>query len=120
MNVVQFVADFHQLPHRFMFSDQNSHIDRHYHLISVPHWCILSSLSSDSFWCGNLILPEKRRPGNTFFVLPGSFFQFLERLVRQAWICITGLLYVPLIRGPSSFREKKQKRRPAGREKEDG
>ena len=34
-------------------------------------------------------------------------------------ICITGLLYVPLIRGPSSFREKKQKRRPAGREKEE-
>ena len=31
-----------------------------------------------------------------------------------------GLLYVPLIRGPSSFREKKQKRRPAGRRKEDG
>jgi hypothetical protein len=31
-----------------------------------------------------------------------------------------GLRYVPLGRGPSSFREKKQKRQPAGREKEDG
>lgn len=47
--------------------------------------------------------------------LPSSSVQPGNRLRT-----IVGLRYVPLGRGPSSFREKKQKRRPAGREKEDG